>query len=218
MNIVTIPLADALGIERDEGQDAPSSLLTSALSKCVNGFACERSSYHAEFLRETAPKHHDEDISKTYLMVNSDVLADVVSGNPNADTSKLVIAYFTIGLSSIVLSKHGIGKNKQDRLRGRMFRRDEAIGCFVIGSLCRSDEYTRDQVPGSLVLKECLAIIKDVQKMIGGTLILVESRRSVFRSIYEKAGFEEIYVSKNTASDGAEMIVSGLSIAKPKSK
>lgn len=216
MNTVTIQLADALGIGRDEAEGSPSSLLSSAVKECMDGFSCAKGDYHANFLRDDALGYHLDETSKTYLMINADVLADVVSGNQDA-AGRLIAAYYTISLSSIALENHAISKKKQKRMRRHMFKRDESIGCFVIASLCRSSEYTRDTLPGGEVLAECLATIKKAQEVVGGTLVLVDSRRAVFDSMYAKAGFEELYTLDKRADDGAEMIVSGLSIANPKS-
>ena len=213
MNAITVPLADALGIGRDDGEESPSSLLASAIGKSIATFSCAKSEYHAEFLKNTALRHHLDNVSKTYLVLDADVLARAVQGDPGARADGLVAAYFTIGLSSLVLTSHGFGKKRQDKIRSRMFSRDESIGCFVIGSLCRADGCPKDSLPGRTLLEECLAVIAEAQERVGGSLVLVESRRSVFEAIYSPTGFRELYESKNKTADGAPMIVSGLNIS-----
>lgn len=214
MKTLTIPLAEALGIIRDEGEDALSSLLACAVKTSIDGFECAKSDFHVNFLKDKALKYHTDEVSKTYLVMNADVFSDVLNDNTDADLDRLIVAYFNVGVSSLVLTSHGFTKKRQGRIRGRMFTRDDSVGCYVIGSLCRSDRYSKDDLSGFDILKMCLAVIKDAQKMVGGSFVLVESRRAVFESMYAKAGFEELYVSANKTGDGAEMIVSGVSIAK----
>lgn len=124
----------------------------------------------------------------------------------------IIAGYFTIGISSVVLDEAEISKKKRKTLQSKMFPRNNSVGCFVIGELCRSDDYTSDELPGEYILNECLSVIKEVQQMIGGRSVLVDSRRALLESLYSKRGFKELMPAGSETEDGDELITSFLKL------
>ena len=74
--------------------------------------------------------------------------------------------------------------------------------------MCRSDAFDAGRVPGSLVLEECLGVIRDVQGRIGGRVVLVDSRRSVLDSLYAPAGFRQLEMTELDTEDGVPLVTS----------
>lgn len=208
MNTIIVPLADAYGSKRDEPDDSPSSLFASAIKTCIDGFKCDKSGYHVNFIKEKSKHDEDHDTSRTYLIVNKDAAVDAVRGNQNADATCLVVAYFTVGLSSIIVDERRLTKKKAKKVGSYHYSRDGSIGCYAIGEICRSDAYSSADMPGEVILGLCVDMLSEAQNIVGGRLVLVDSKECVFKALYEPFGFKELYVENAEKIEGVPLITS----------
>ena len=187
--------------------EEPEAQLVARLSNEVAAFGCRRSPYHESFLKDRAAEHSRRNTSKTYLVLDGEALERFVNGEEVG--SPLLAANFTVAVSSVNPSNaQGASGKSRKRLGEHMFKRDGALGCFVIGELCRSDAFGADQVPGSHILEECLGVIRDVQGRIGGRVVLVDSRQSVLDSLYAPAGFRQLDMTELDTEDGVPLVTS----------
>lgn len=192
MNLTIISLADAYETEGDESEVSPSSLLASAIRAGIDNFKCAKSEYHVSFLKGKARRDHEHDTSRTYLVLNEDAADCVMEGEPY-DADRLIAAYFTVGLSSIISDAHDLASKRKKEIDKYNYSRDGSIGCYAIGEICRSDAYSGEEVPGNVILELCVSMLSDVQGVIGGRLVMVDSRECVFESLYKPFGFKRLY-------------------------
>lgn len=166
------------------------------------------SPYHESFLKNCIEKYDKHNTSRTYIIIDSEEL--VGKSYSAVDRSRVVAAYFTVGLSSISIeqSKVGFSSKKRKELKSHLFSRDETIGCFVIGELCRASNRSNAELSGEYILNECVSIIKEAQGWIGGRLILVDSRRALLESLYRPYGFKELQPTGKRTADDEELITS----------
>lgn len=208
MNLVTICLSDVWR-ETEGAGEAPS--VSAVLRMAVGAFVCSKSSYHVDFLRRKAPEHSERNVSRTYAIIDVDALDDAVRGV--GGYANIIAAYFTIGISSIVFDSHDVvSKKLRGKLEGGLVKRDESVGCFVIGEICRNDGFDRASLSGELILDECLGIIMEVNAAIGGRFVLVDSRETLLESLYAKRGFRKLYTTDHHTADGVTLITSALKL------
>jgi hypothetical protein len=62
------------------------------------------------------------------------------------------------------------------------------------------------------MLEDCIQTIRQAHSIAGGRCVIVESRKSVYESIYSKLGFNEMPIKGGRTDDGEEMIVSILGL------
>jgi hypothetical protein len=62
------------------------------------------------------------------------------------------------------------------------------------------------------MLEDCIQTIRQAHAVAGGRCAIVESRRSVFESMYAKLGFDEMSIKGGQTDDGEEMVVSILGL------
>lgn len=191
-----------LSASEDPDDESARQILIDA----VDAFECVRSSYHERFLKEKAFESCSRNTSRTYLLIDQNAFDDYcVTGQ---DASRIIAAYFTVGISSLSLSTERISKKKQKDLRKHLYPRDNTIGCFVIGELCRAGNRSKEELSGEYLLNECLTVIRQAQGYIGGRIVLVDSRRKVLDSLYGPFGFKELMLTGSNTNDGEELITS----------
>lgn len=193
MNLTIISLADAYETEGDEQEVSPSSLLSSAVRAGIDNFKCAKSEYHVNFLKGKARHDHEHNTSRTYLVLNEDVAGCVMLEAPY-DPDRLIVAYFTIGLSSIIIDAHDLASKRKKDIDKYNYSRDGSIGCYAIGEVCRSDAYSGEEISGSAILEMCANMLSEAQGIVGGRLVMVDSRECVFKKLYEPFGFKRLYV------------------------
>lgn len=153
MTFSTISLNEVINASQEENDKEISSIIFEGIS----AFECEESSYHERFIKAAASEKCSHNVSRTYLIINEEALAEYPSNQ--AIVPQIVSAYFTVGLSSLRLDNKSIGKKKRRDLSNHQYKRHETIGCFVIGELCRSTNLSKDKLPGVYILNECMDII-----------------------------------------------------------
>jgi hypothetical protein len=205
------PLGDALALTGTPGEDSGvPDLLTQFLSSCIDSFECERSPHHTDFIRNKARSNEASGASRTYLLLNLDLLDELAdAGDPAAhDPAEHIVGYFAIGLTSLDLSEEGFSNKQRKRLRGGAYTKDGVLGCYVIGEICRSSRYTPEQVAGITMLEDCIQTIRQAHSIAGSRCVIVESRTSVYERMYSKLGFDEMPIRGGRTDDGEGMVVS----------
>lgn len=201
-------------INKADSTDMVLSAFQSLLLECINSFTCKKSSYHEDFLKQKAAPNDAVNTSKTYILFNTNLLEKLEHKVLSEEEQEfLVIGYYTIGLASLNCEKESISSTTKKRLRNHHYRKDGAIGCFVIGELCRSDKYTNSDIPGSEILSACIGSIKEAQDIIGGRFVLVESRKAVFDALYAPEGFSVIELTESHKLGSDPLISSALKIS-----
>ena len=61
------------------------------------------------------------------------------------------------------------------------------------GQLGRCDSYSKENLPGEIILKEAYAAIDRAIEVIGGNLLILECREHMFSKFYEKYNFKKLY-------------------------
>jgi hypothetical protein len=209
------PLGDVLSITDTLEQDSGvSELLSRFMDNGIDSFICERSPHHTDFLRNKARDNETNGASRTYLLINIESLETfaVTDGEGDFDPADYIVGYFAIGLSSLDLGDEGFSNKQRKRLRSGAYTKEGVLGCYVIGEICRSSRYTGDEVPGIAILEDCVQTIRRAHEIAGGRCIIVESRKSVYESMYAKLGFDEMPIKGGRTDDGEEMVVSILAL------
>ena len=68
-----------------------------------------------------------------------------------------------------------------------------SISAYLIGQLGRCDSYSKENLPGEIILKEAYAAINRAIEIIGGNLLILECREHMFLKFYEKYNFKKLY-------------------------
>ena len=84
------------------------------------------------------------------------------------------------------------GNNKHVFSKGVYKTPDGYIGVFTLGELAKSKDLTREEFPGSILLKEAIAQIVEAAKITGGRFLLVDSLQLLYEKLYNQAGFIKI--------------------------
>ena len=198
-----------------EDNSGVSKLLSRFFNDGIDSFICERSLHHTDFLRNKARGNEANGASRTYLLINSEALEAFVAANDDGDglnPADFIAGYFAIGLSSLDLSDKEFSNKLRKRLRSGAYTKDGVLGCYVIGEVCRSSRYTRRQLPGAAILEDCVQIIRRAHNIAGGRCVIVESRKSVYESMYAELGFDEMPIKGGQTDDGEDMVVSILGL------
>lgn len=190
--------------------DSDDPDIVHAIECGIQAFCCEKSKYHVDFLQEKAKDHTLHNKSRTYVMVDRNALFNYMDTGDGADC--IIAAFFTIGISSILLSDERISAKRRKKLKTHTFARDDTIRCFVIGELCRSDAFSSTELPGLVILDECLGVIARAQDIVGGRIVLVDSRRKVLDSLYVKRGFQELRPAGSKTADGEKLLTSAFAL------
>ncbi len=147
----------------------------------LKAFECSKSAHLEHFARTEIAKWEDHGHSRTYVLVC-----------PNGDDGIDVPAFFTVGMTSLDYSKASSGIRK--KLSGAISMTH--TGAYTIAELARSDRYTSAQLPGSVILDEAKAIIRQSRELIAGRFLVVDAQPTVFEALYRDAGFRQIGVAK----------------------
>lgn len=186
-------------------RDGRSPSLDEAVAESFKNFRCSRSEHIQEFITENVFGLEDGGWVRTFVFLA-----------PTEEDGICVPAFFAIGLTAVqVADEDGKvrGNAKKKLLGGTPQLRSGVVGSYCITDLARSDEYSSEDLPGSIILDEAKKVIRDVQSQCGGRIITVDARPEVFRSLYEPQGFKQLAtrVSPNDDEDG-EFVVACCSI------
>lgn len=146
--------------------------------ECLERFECARSPHLEQFARQKVRKFEHHGNSRTYVVI-------VPEGEGNID----VAAFFTVGMSSLNLA--AASKSLRQKLSGDISI--ESTGAFAIAELARSDRYSSNDLPGSVILDEAKNVIRKAREHVGGRFAVVDAQPEIFEKLYEPAGFREIH-------------------------
>ncbi|MCM1386280.1 MAG: hypothetical protein NC231_03050 [Bacillus sp. (in: Bacteria)] len=151
-------------------------------------FSCQREIDLENFLIKKSIPYENTDLGKTYLIIDMDKLnkGDLV-----------IVAYFTIAQKAIDIST--LSKNKKRKMLGEYPGRDslDFIPTYLIGQLGRCDDYSSNDLSGQQILNECYHAISIAASVVGGKLVVLECRETMFDKVYEKKGFKKLYNELN---------------------
>ncbi len=153
-------------------------------------FSCSREKDLETFLVHKAIEYENIEYGKTYLVIDTNKL----------DTYTFeIIAFFTVGLTSVDISK--MSQKKKKKVLGTLPGRDskDSVPAFLIGQFGRNENYTKDDITGEVLLAECFEQLKRVQGIVGGKMIVVECRESLLK-FYKKHAFKQI--EENASKEG----------------
>lgn len=197
LNYAVIPLSAI--------RDGQSPRLADAVTESLKSFKCSRSKHIQEFITGNVLDLEDGGWVRTFVFLA-----------PTGEDGICVPAFFAVGLTAVQMADEDgkvRGNAKKRLLGGTPQLRSGIVGSYCITDLARSDEYTSQDLPGSLILDEAKKVIRDVQSQCGGRIITVDARPKVFHSLYEPQGFKRLdtRVSPNDDEDD-EFIVACCSI------
>ncbi|WP_025728373.1 hypothetical protein [Atopobacter phocae] len=177
MEYVVLALSELLSYENETVEEK--------LKSSFSEFKCERELDLEDFLVNKAILYDNTNLGKTYLIVEEKPLVQ------KAEIK--IMAFFTIGQTSIDISE--MSKNKKKKLLGNIPGRDkkESYFAFLIGQLGRSDQYSKENITGEVILNECYTRLKEAQKITGGRMLILECRKNMYDKFYKHKGFHKLY-------------------------
>lgn len=161
------------------------TVLREAVEERLQAFECERSPHLEEFARVSVRKYEEHGHSRTYVLVC-----------PDGEDAIDVPAFFTVGMTSLDLT--AVSSNLRKKLNGNISM--EHTGAYTIAELARSDRYTSEQLPGSVILDEAKEIVRQSRELIAGRFLVVDAQEAVFDALYGPAGFKRIGTAKSPQS------------------
>lgn len=144
-------------------------------------FECERSEHLQAFARHTVAKWEQHGHSRTYVLIN-----------PVGDGDIDVAGFFTVGMTALDYSNANSSLRK--KLSGAVS--SKRTGAYSIAELARSDRYTSEDLPGSVILSEAKRVIAEARQYVAGRFAVVDCQPKVFENLYEPAGFRQIDVAE----------------------
>ncbi|MDB8437707.1 hypothetical protein [Turicibacter sanguinis] len=154
------------------------------LKQAFSEFKCARENDLEVFLRTKCLDYEQAGNCRTFLILDEKQL--------NEHSKLSIVAFFSTAIAPLDIS--ALGKKVRKRLHGPVPLSKQLMSVFLIGQLGRNDSYSKEQMPGEVIINECFAAIERAKKIIGGRILLVECRGHLL-SFYEKYGF--IRVSKD---------------------
>lgn len=155
--------------------------LREAVEARLAAFDCAQSPHLQQFARGQVHKWEDHGHSRTYVLVS-----------PSDEGGIDVPAFFTIGMTGLDLTRGSSGTRK--RLSGQISL--EHTGAYTIAELARSDRYSSEHLPGSVILDEAKQIIRQSRQLIAGRFLVVDAQRKVFERLYQPAGFKQLALAE----------------------
>ena len=145
-------------------------------------FSCQRETDLEDFLLHRAIEYQNIEYGKTFLLIDKNEISE---GNIE------VIAFFTIGTTALDISCLSVKQKR--KIIGNLPGRDrlDYISAYLIGQLGRNDKYSKEDMPGEIILYECYNQLKMAQAIVGGKLIILECRDALC-NFYESKGFSEL--------------------------
>lgn len=163
-------------VSLDSLADEKYALLRERVMECLREFKCSRSSHLEDYARRAVSLWEAHGHSRTYVFLA-----------PHGDDIA-VPAFFAVGMN--VLSFENATPSAKKKLRGSISQ--DQTGAFCITELARHDDYSSEQLPGSVILDEAKSVVREARKFIGGRYLVVDSTEAVFESLYSNYGFKKI--------------------------
>ena len=155
------------------------------LLNLLQTFKCSRNPDIEVFLHKTALEFELRDKSRTYLWLCPLQGQLVVAG------------YFTLALDVVELPET-LSKSLKRKLSKGYAPKKPYLPAYLIGQLGRSDRVPKELLPGELILKEALSLVKEASSIVGNRLVIVDvaenGTENTQRLIdwYKNFGFKEL--------------------------
>ena len=176
IDYVVVSLADIINQYED----------LNVLEEAFQNFKCHREVDLEIFLRDKCLNYERAGNCRTFLLLDKKQLDD------NSNLS--IVAFFSTATTPLDISS--LGKKVRKRLHGPIPLNKDVISVFLIGQLGRNDLYSKDEMPGEVIIGECFAAIERAKQIVGGRILLVECREHLLK-FYEKHGFVGVSKSKD---------------------
>lgn len=156
------------------------------IKEIISTFKCEKDNDIEYFLKEKSIEYEKKSKGKTYFMVDELNLQNGILE---------IAAYFTLAIQ--VLKVPEVYSNrKRIKLDGISAKRNNKpiseFPVYLIGQLAKNDKY-RNEINGSEVVENALAMILKAQHAVGGRIVLVECfDNDKLIKFYIENGFEII--------------------------
>lgn len=157
------------------------------LEEAFSAFKCSREEDLEVFLCNKCLKYEMAGNCRTFLILDKEQLIK---------HSKIsIVAFFSTAITTLDIST--VRKKLRQKVLGPAPLNKESMPVFLIGQLGRSDAYSKEQMPGEVVMGECLAAIERAKVVVGGRILLVECREHLL-GYYNKYDFVEVTKDKGT--------------------
>lgn len=165
------------------------------VKKVLNTFKCSKNKDVEMFLKEKACLFENKNKSRTYLILKEESLKN----------GKIeIMAYFT--LSSKVLQLPEILSKSQRKKIDGLYSGTTKISVFLIGQIAKNDKNKND-ISGDELLEYALSYIEKAQKIIGGKVILIETKNEIkLINFYERSNFKLLNGKINNDENLLQMI------------
>lgn len=165
-------------------QDIYNVIGESKTKDILKEYNCELNADVEYYLREKAIEFSKQDISKTFLVLDSYKSKDIIVG------------YFAITNKTTIIKKSILSNSKRKKISRYSKYNNEIKGYNIalplIGQIGKN--YTNkynELIKGDILLKLACNKIKEIQNTIGGRYVLLECEdKSCLREFYESNGFE----------------------------
>lgn len=168
-----------------------------------SSFKCAKNEEAVKFLLKKAINNEKHQLSRTYFIM------------PRGDFK--ILGFFTLSLKVININKLDKKIKKKMVCTGKSPDNIDYIPAYLIGQLAKNDLYSQNKktngnikndttITGEKLLLTAIDVIRDIQKLVGGKIILVDSvtnEKSDGKVVdfYRKYGFTE-YSEKIKTKDG----------------
>lgn len=141
-------------------------------------FSCSRDTDVERFLKTLAIRYQRSDFGKTFLIIDDQKL--------EFESKMKIIAFFTLGVVSLDISQ--MNNSQRKAILGNFPKNGNPnnVPAFLIAQFGRSDSYFSEQLPGTVMMKECFSQMYEAQKIVGGRVIVLDCKEQLIK-YYEKS-------------------------------
>lgn len=161
----------------------------------LSQFSCANSDHHQEFARKKLLTADNNGISRSYVIIHQ-----------SSGTTVSLAAYFIVGLRA--LSLKNLSKSQRVKLMGNW--PSEALGAYYIAELARSDAFPSEVLSGRQILDSAIGVVRSARALIGGRMLMVDSKELVYSRLYSPAGFTKIGSAPAPMGSSQELVTSVL--------
>jgi len=149
----------------------------------LSDFKCSRNKDSEYFLKKLAPRHEKKDISRTYLLVDTD--------------EPKIMGYFTLALKCLNLDKADL---KPDIVE--LMNLNEGVAqAYMLGQLARADGAEKGS--GKIMLDSALKTVIKGKNMFGCRMVRLDCKDELI-GYYTEQGFQ--HIRKNIDKDLNQMV------------
>lgn len=136
------------------------------LRQLISEFFCDKNSDVERFLKEQSIEFTKKNQSVTYLVFSNDEAS--------------LIGYFTLAIKPIAINT-GLFSNTMKRKIARVSRLDEENGVYILSAYLIAQlgknykDGVNEKITGEQLLQAAIEIIKELQYMVGGMVVFLET-------------------------------------------